>query len=209
MLETASRRKKTGNHCERSKASNSTHHGTCVFQTAFLREKMSKQSDDDIYKNTDMYIYIFVYMSLCLFVERCRVMSCVARRSLLVVFLCVVSCRLSSVVLCSVVCVVACCCWYCCGLLLVIGVSAYAVSIAPVLSHFLAVCGIKRSSFFLSSSSPSLSLTPPCIYSKRLPVCIQNVPVSAGNNNTTTTHNNTQQHTTTTTTIIQSGEAPF
>ena len=54
--------------------------------------------------------------------------------------------------LCSVVCVLACCCCCCCGLLLVIGVSAYAVSIALVLSYLLVASGIKCFFFSLSLS---------------------------------------------------------
>ena len=69
--------------------------------------------------------------------------------------------------LCSVVCVLACCCCCCCGLLLVIGVSAYAVSIALVLSCLLVACGTKF--FFLSLSSSSPSLTPLCVHSKTSP----------------------------------------
>ena len=76
----------TFNHCGRSKAWNSTHHGRYVFQTWFFHEKWAK-SDTDMCMNTDMYIYTYRYMYMCVyacvfvfFVVWCRVMSCVARR---------------------------------------------------------------------------------------------------------------------------------
>ena len=124
---------------------------------------------------------------VCFLVFVCCVMSCVARRCSLF-FVCrsspVGRFRLSFVVLCSVVCVVACCCCCVCGLLLVSGVSVLAVIIAFVLSYLLVACGIKCFFSLSSSSSPSLSLTPPCVDSKHLRVCIQHAPVFAGNTRT-------------------------
>ena len=79
--------------------------------------------------------------------------------------------------LCSVVCVLACGCSCCCRcrhlLVMVIGVSAQTVSVAPVLSFLLVSYGIKWSLFF----SLSLSLPPRPHSLSRPRVLILNVSV--------------------------------
>ena len=126
------------------------------------------------------------YTSLCLCVcLLCGAVSCRVSRVVACYFLFVVR-HWSSVVdclslrLCSVVCVVACCCCCGCGLLLVIGVSAYAVSIATCC---LTCCLHAGSSVFFFSLSLFLLVfplshapvcrfkMPPCVRSKRLRVC--------------------------------------
>ena len=73
--------KGTFNHCGRSKASNSSHHGTYVFQTAFLVWEMSKMSGTDMYMNMHVFMWermrdtwcqcLCVCVSVCLCVFMC------------------------------------------------------------------------------------------------------------------------------------------
>ena len=87
-------------------------------------------------------VCVCVCLCACLL---CGAVSCRVSRVVARYFLFVVG-HLSSVVGCPSVCcallfcVVACCCCCCCGLLLVIGVSAYAVCVALVLSYLLVAC---------------------------------------------------------------------
>ena len=72
----------TFNHCGRSKASNSAHHGRYVFQTVFLLRHLNT----NMYTNTYIYIYMYIFMcvykcmcvyvcvSLCFYCCVCRVM---------------------------------------------------------------------------------------------------------------------------------------
>ena len=111
--------------------------------------------------------HVHKHIHLCVFVFVCRVpCHVVCRVSLLVIF-CVsfVTGRQLSIVLvelCFVVCVFACCCCCGCGLLLVAGVSAYAVSIAT--SCQLADCLRDQVFFFLSLFLLALPLS-------HVPVC--------------------------------------
>ena len=87
-------------------------------------------------------VRVCVCLCACLL---CGAVSCPVSRVVARYFLFVVG-HLSSVVGCPSVCcallfcVVACCCCCCCGLLLVIGVSAYAFCVALVLLYLLVAC---------------------------------------------------------------------
>ena len=122
-----------------------------LHETATRSQKNETIVDGHIYIYINIYIYMHMYVYMCVCVSLClfcgavsrRVSRVVARHVLFVV-------RDKSIVvdcpsLCCPLwfCVFACCCCCRCGLLLVIGVSAYTVSVAPVLSHLLVACGIK------------------------------------------------------------------
>ena len=80
------------NHCGRSKAWNSTHHGRYVFQTRFFREKYIYiyiyiyihyiHIHIHVYIHIQIHAHIHVRVRVCLFDFDvwCRVMSCAARR---------------------------------------------------------------------------------------------------------------------------------
>ena len=83
----------TFNHCGRSKAWNSTHHGRYVFQAVFFVEKYEHQHVHihvhirlHVHVQTHVYVHVRVHMHvrvrvcLCVFFGCvCRVMSCAAR----------------------------------------------------------------------------------------------------------------------------------
>ena len=73
------------NHCGRSKAWNSIHHGRYVFQTAFFFFVRNMNTDMCIYTYTYIYKYMFLYM--CVYICMC-VYVCV-----LMFFCCVVPCH--------------------------------------------------------------------------------------------------------------------
>ena len=79
--------KGTFNHCGRSKAWNSTHHGRYVFQTVFFLRNVNTDMYRHRYTYTHLlipiHVHIHVRVRVCLcvfFVVWCRVMSCAACR---------------------------------------------------------------------------------------------------------------------------------
>ena len=58
----------TFDHCGRSKAWNTTHHGRYVFQTWCFSWEMSKKWHRQVYMNTDMYMCAYRYMYMCVYV---------------------------------------------------------------------------------------------------------------------------------------------
>ena len=102
VLQTATRRKHTWNHCGRSKDLNSTYHGTYVFQIAFSREKMSKTVTPTCTCHlwcTWERCFFFYFFSLFLLLSSHRLFSLLFRL-LSSLFLCLRSVSVSSLFLC-------------------------------------------------------------------------------------------------------------